>query len=318
MIFLYFLLLIVGLVFIIKGADFLVDGSSALARRFKIPEIVIGLTIVSMGTSAPELVVNIFASVKGSSDIVLGNIIGSNICNLLLILGISSIICPIVVKKNTIFKEIPFSIIAVILLFIFANISIFSKNVISIDRLESIVLLVCFLLFLFYVFNLNKNSKEELEQSKEIKLPIAIVFVISGFAGLFIGGKITVDSAINIAKFLGVSEKLIALTIISVGTSLPELATSAIAAYKKRSDIAIGNVVGSNIFNIFFILGISGIIRPIVFQPVMNIDIYVLIVASIILFFTMFVWVKHTITRLEGIIFLIGYVGYTAYLIYRG
>ena len=208
MIFLYFLLLIVGLVFIIKGADFLVDGSSALARRFKIPEIVIGLTIVSMGTSAPELVVNIFASVKGSSDIVLGNIIGSNICNLLLILGISSIICPIVVKKNTIFKEIPFSIIAVILLFIFANISIFSKNVISIDRLESIVLLVCFLLFLFYVFNLNKNSKEELEQSKEIKLPIAIVFVISGFAGLFIGGKITVDSAINIAKFLGVSYSL--------------------------------------------------------------------------------------------------------------
>ncbi|HPO50112.1 MAG TPA: calcium/sodium antiporter [Spirochaetota bacterium] len=319
MIFLYFFLLILGLAFVVKGADFLIDGSSSIARTFKIPEIVIGLTIISMGTSAPELIVNIFASVKGSSDIVFGNVIGSNLCNLLLILGLSAVIFPITVKRNTVFKEIPFTIIAAFILLIFANFTIFNSPDKALDRFEGAVLLILFVLFLFYVYRLNKNSKEEEESEiKMIKTPLAVLFVVLGFAGLFIGGKLTVDNAVNIAKLLGVSEKLIALTIISIGTSLPELATSAIAAYKKRSDIAIGNVVGSNIFNILFILGVSGIIRPVAFQNIMNIDIAVLLAGSVLLFAVMFIGKRHILSRAEGAFFLFGYVGYMAYLIIRG
>lgn len=319
MIFLYFFLLILGLAFVVKGADFLIDGSSSIARTFKIPEIVIGLTIISMGTSAPELIVNIFASVKGSSDIVFGNVIGSNICNLLLILGLSAVIFPITVKKNTVFKEIPFTIVAAFILLIFANFTIFNSPDKTLDRFESSVLLILFILFLFYVYRLNKNSNEDEESEiKMIKTPLAVIFVVLGFAGLFIGGKLTVDNAVNIAKLLGVSEKLIALTIISIGTSLPELATSAIAAYKKRSDIAIGNVVGSNIFNILFILGVSGIIRPVAFQNIMNIDIAVLLAGSALLFAVMFIGKRHILSRAEGAFFLFGYVGYMTYLIIRG
>lgn len=322
MIILYFLLLFLGLVIIIKSADLLIDGSVSIARKFKIPEIVIGLTIISIGTSAPELIVNIFASIKGSGGLAWGNVIGSNICNLFLILGFSSIIYPITVKKNTVYKEIPFLIISVIIIFLFANFSLFNFNRkdLMLDRIESGILLFLFLLFLFYVYRLNKKSDElskNLENIKILKLSISILFTISGFIGLFLGGKITVDNAVNIAKSLGVSEKLIALTIISIGTSLPELVTSTVAAFKKKSDIAIGNIIGSNIFNTLFILSISGLIKPIPFQLIMNIDLTMLFLGSLLLFITMFILVKHTITRLEGIIFLVGYISYIIYLIIR-
>lgn len=312
-----YILFIVGFFLLIKGADLLVDGASSVAKKLKIPSIVIGLTIVAFGTSAPEFIVNIFASLSGSTEIAIGNILGSNIANILLILGVSAIIYPIVAKRNTVLKEIPLSLLAIIVLGIMANDRLIDGASFSaISRIDGLVLLFFFIIFLYYTFNIAKSSKEKASEAIEVfSNPKSALFIILGLVGLTIGGKWIVDGAIKIAEIFKVSESLIGLTVVAIGTSLPELATSAIAAYKKQSDIAIGNVVGSNIFNIFWILGISSVIHPLPFNNSSNPDIIMTIVASLILFAVMFIGKKLTIQRWQGILMILLYIAYTVFLV---
>lgn len=312
-----YILFIIGFFILIKGADFLVSGSGSIARRMKIPSIVIGLTIVAFGTSAPELIVNIFASIQGNTEIAIGNILGSNIANILLILGISAIIYPVTAKANTILKEIPFSLLAVIVLGLMANdVLIDGKSFSSLSRIDGFVLVSFLIIFLYYIFGIAKsnqdNTKEEIKVLSNFK---SILFIILGLIGLVVGGKWIVDGAVKIAEFFNISQSLIGLTIIAIGTSLPELATSAVAAYKKETDIAIGNVVGSNIFNIFWILGASAIIRPLPFGSNSNSDIVMLILASLLLFSFMFVGKKMIIERWQGVFMVIAYFIYIIFLI---
>jgi len=312
-----YILFIIGFFLLIKGADLLVDGSASIAKKLKIPSIVIGLTIVAFGTSAPEFIVNIFASVQGNSEIAIGNILGSNIANILLILGISAIIYPITAKKNTLLKEIPLSLLAAVVLGLMANDMIIDGAGFSnITRIDGFILLSFFIIFLYYTFGITKSDTDIVE--KEIKVfsySKAVVFIILGLAGLVIGGKWIVDGAVKIAEFFNISQSLIGLTIVAIGTSLPELATSAIATYKKQSDIAIGNVVGSNIFNIFWILGVSAIIRPLPFNTSSNGDIAMTIFASILLFLVMFIGKKRVIERWQGVFMVSAYVGYVVFLV---
>ena len=295
----------------------MVDGSASIAKKLKISSIVIGLTIVAFGTSAPEFIVNIFASVQGNSEIAIGNILGSNIANILLILGISAIIYPITAKKNTVLKEIPLSLLAAVVLGFMANDMIIDGASFSgITRIDGFILLSFFIIFLYYTFGITKSDTDIVEEKMEVfSYSKAVGFIILGLAGLVIGGKWIVDGAVKIAVFFNISQSLIGLTIVAIGTSLPELATSAIAAYKKQSDIALGNVVGSNIFNIFWILGVSAIIRPLPFNTSSNGDIAMTIFASIILFIVMFIGKKRVIERWQGVFMVTSYVGYVVFLV---
>ncbi len=313
------LLLVVGFVLLIKGADWLVTGSSSLAKRFNISELVIGLTIVAFGTSAPELVVNVLASFKGANDIALGNIIGSNIFNLLFILGIAGLIYPITVHRNTVWREIPYSLFAAIVVLLIANDAFVDGTVGNrIDRTDGIMLLLFFVAFLYYAYlSIQSEDATDLVE-EEIKVMSglkSVGFTLIGLVLLILGGKLVVDNAIDIAVSFQISEKLIGLTIVAAGTSLPELATSAVAAFRKRSDIAIGNVVGSNIFNIFFILGTSAVINPIPYNTNFNIDILLLIVGTILLFGTMFVGKRHLVERWVAIVLIGVFLLYMVYLI---
>jgi cation:H+ antiporter len=320
---LLYLLFVIGFVLLIKGADWLVDGASALAKRFNISDLVIGLTIVSFGTSAPELFVNVYSSYVGNTGITIGNILGSNIANILLILGVSSLIFPLAVQKNTTWKEIPFSLLAAIMVGIMAaDFYLDGIPVSAITRSEGLVLLSFFIIFMYYIFETSKseqqeNSKNISDETNNHNQPIykSILFILLGLTGLSLGGKWIVDGAVSIATTLGVSQSLIGLTIIAVGTSLPELATSAIAAYKKNADIAVGNVVGSNIFNVFWILGVSSIINNIPFDQKNFIDIGITIFASLLLFLFMFIGKKHILQRWQGILFLLLYITYIVFLV---
>lgn len=312
------LIIVIGFVLLIKGANWLVTGASALAKKHNVSDLVIGLTIVSFGTSAPELVVNSIASVQQHSDIVFGNILGSNIVNLFLILGISAMIYPIDVQSNTVKKEIPVSIFAVVLLFVLANGFLFTgSNVLS--RIDGVILLAFFGGFMVYIFKQMKTDQlqhgsEEKPLNEMTNLKIWGLIII-GLVGLIIGGKLVVDNSIKIATALGISEKIIGLTIVAIGTSLPELMTSVVAALKKNSDIAIGNVIGSNIFNIFFILPISSFINPVLFNPSFNTELYLLAGGTLVLFIAMFTGGKRKLDRWEGAILLGIYLLYTANLI---
>lgn len=311
-------LLIVGFGFVIKGADLLIDGASSLAKRFSIPEIVIGLTIVAFGTSAPELVVNIFASLRHSNEMVLGNIIGSNVFNSLLILGIAGLIYPIAVQKKTVWREIPYSLAAVMVLFFMANDNIFGGDEVEqISRTDGVILLVFFAMFLMYVFFISKDGSEELHDVEVFTSTKTALFLLFGLAGLFLGGRMVVNHAVNIARELHVSEKLIALTIVSGGTSLPELVTSAVAAMKKRCDMAVGNVVGSNIFNILLVMGSSSVVYPVKFDRLFNFDIAVVAGSAMVLFLTMFTGKKRKLDRWEAAILLVVYVVYMYLVIAR-
>ncbi|OGY85277.1 MAG: sodium:proton exchanger [Candidatus Kerfeldbacteria bacterium RIFOXYA2_FULL_38_24] len=312
-----YILFIIGFFLLIKGANLLVDGSASIAKKLKISSIVIGLTIVAFGTSAPEFIVNIFASVQGNTEIAIGNILGSNIANILLILGISAIIYPITAKKNTVLKEIPLSLLAAIVLGLMANDMIIDGASFSgITRIDGFIFLSFFIIFLYYTFGITKSDKDIVEEEiKVFTYSKSAIFIILGLVGLTIGGKWIVDGAVQIAEFFNISQSLIGLTIVAVGTSLPELATSAIAAYKKQSDIAIGNVVGSNIFNIFWILGASAIIRPLPFNISSNSDIAMVIFASVMLFLVMFVGKKRVVERWQGVFMVISYVGYVVFLV---
>lgn len=275
----------------------------------------IGLTIVAFGTSAPELVVNSIASFDGQSDIILGNVIGSNNFNLFVILGIVGLIYPISVQSSTTWREIPISLGAILLTYFLAN-QFFFQNDAVISRFEGTFLLLLFAGFLFYVFKQLKADTAEVEVTQAILSNKKMtLFIIGGLFGLVVGGKLVVDNAINIATEFGVSNKIIGLTIIAAGTSLPELMTSVVAALKKNSDIAIGNVVGSNIFNLLLILSMSSIINPIQYNLAFNTDIYMLIGGTILLLAAMLTGTRKKLDRWEAAILLIIFVGYTVYLV---
>lgn len=310
------LLVVSGFACLIFGANWLVDGSSALAKKYKVSDLAIGLTIVAFGTSAPELVVNIIASYKGYSDIVLGNIIGSNNFNLFIILGLSGLILPITVQSSTAWKEIPISLIVTIILLFFLNDFEFSGQS-YLRRFDGIIMLLLFFLFLYYVVIQMKNDTAT--SIDNIQKPILKIWalIILGLAGLIAGGQLVVVNSVNIANSFGVSEKIIGLTIVAAGTSLPELVTSIVAAKKKNSDIAIGNVIGSNIFNILFILSISSIIKPIEYNPKFNLDIYILIGGTIFLLISMLTGQRKKIDRWEAALLIGFYTLYTFQLIMK-
>jgi len=312
-----YLLFLPGFYLLIKGADILVEGASSLAKRLKVSDLVIGLTIVALGTSAPELAVNISASYKGQTGIAISNVLGSNIANILLILGVSSIIRNVTVKENTVWKEIPFSLLAAIIVFLQANDVFFgagTKNQIS--RNDGLEMLAFFIIFLYYIFSIAKeeNIFEDEIPKLQLSLGKSILYIIVGLILLPLGSDWVVNGAVRVAKFFGISEAYIGLTIVAIGTSLPEMATSIVALYKKNSDISIGNVVGSNIFNVFLILGISSVIRPLEFSTKNNVDVVMTVLASLILFFSLFLGKKHEVERSQGILFLLIYI---IYLIFR-
>ncbi|MCB9815261.1 calcium/sodium antiporter [Candidatus Nomurabacteria bacterium] len=315
-------LFFVGFFLLIKGADWLVSGSSSLASKIGVSALIIGLTVVAFGTSAPELTVNLLASFNGNTDLAIANVVGSNIANILLILGISATIFPLAVQKGTVWREIPFAILAVIVVSVMASDVIIDNASTSVlSRTEGIVLMSFFAIFLYYIFSISKKSSDTSESKNETHQysnTQSSLMILAGMGGLVLGGKWIVDGAVSFATQLGVSEALIGLTIVAVGTSLPELATSAVAAYRKNADIAIGNVVGSNIFNIFWILGVSATVAPLPFSEQLGFDLIVMISVTLLLFFALFVGKKHKLKRWQGVMFVCLYILYTIILITRG
>ena len=308
------IILIISFCVLIKGADVFVDSASGVAKYLNVPDILIGLTIVAFGTSAPEASVSIKAVLAQNSDMVLGNIIGSNILNILLILGISSIIAPIHVQNNTIKKEIPFLfLVSLLMSVLLMDINLGEGTLNMISRADGIVILIFFAVFIYYLVILAKSGQaEEIETKYSFKQ--AIIYTILGLIAIVVGGNFVVDSATNIAISLGVSQKFIALTIVALGTSLPELVTSIAAAKKGKQDLAIGNVIGSNIFNICFVAGVpAAFIGNIIPSTPVTIDLVVMLLATIMLFF--FSYSKRKISKVEGISFLVVFVIYYSYLV---
>lgn len=311
-----FFSLIGGLVLLVRGADWLVDGSSSLARRLGVRPIVVGLTVVAFGTSMPELVVNLFAAFGGSVNIAISNIIGSNIANILLILGVSAVVRPLSVKSGTVWKEIPFALLAVVLVFIMANDVLIAggrENIL--DRIDGLVYVAFFVIFLFYTYGIAK-ADGKIEPIDTLPLGKTVALIGAGLIALIIGGKLSVDGAVVIARLLGMSERVIGLTVIAIGTSMPEFVTSVVAAYRRHADIAIGNVVGSNIFNIFWILGISAMVRPLPFSTQNSFDTLVSVLATLALFFAMFMGKRHILERWQGAMFIVFYVVYVNVLLF--
>ncbi|MGC9554306.1 MAG: calcium/sodium antiporter [Thermoplasmatota archaeon] len=322
---LIYVLLAVGFVLLVKGADFLVDGASSIARRLHVSDLVIGLTVVAFGTSAPEFVVNVVASVGGTTDIAIGNILGSNIFNILVILGISCLLHPLAVTTGTVWREIPLSLCAAVLLGVLA----FTDQFLGADsalltRMDGLVLIAVFLGFLYYIVNMAKRQR-----SHRLALPDpadshpgwgkAAVLVGVGLVMLNLGAVWVVEGAVELATALGVSQMMIAVTVVAVGTSLPELATSVAAALKKNADIAVGNIVGSNIFNILYILGVSSLICPLPFSHRNGVDMGMVVLASGLLFAAMFTGKKrHVLERWEGCVFLVVYGAYLVFAVFRG
>ena len=311
------LLLIVGFVLLIKGADIFVDGASSTALNLKVSKMVIGLTIVAFGTSAPELAVSIKALLSGSSDIVLGNVVGSNILNILLILGISSLFSSMVVKDNTVKKEIPLTILFSVLLTVLSFDNVFDKKITNvITRTDGFVILLFFIVFIYYLASIAKNNKEENEEAP-YKIGKSLLFVLIGLVGIVAGSNLVVDNASAIAKALNVSEKMISLTIVAFGTSLPELVTSVQAARKHENDIAIGNIIGSNIFNIGFVIGLPcALIGNINVGTFNYIDMFTMIGAAVLLFLLTFK--KRKLDKGEGLIMLLIFIVYYGYVIIGG
>lgn len=328
--FLAIILFIIGLVILIKGADFLVSGASAVSLRLKISPMVIGLTIVAFGTSSPELLVSVTSALSGNTDVALGNVVGSNIANILVILGISAIIYPLKVHKNTVWKEIPMSFLAAILLVLLGIQTILDNPNIPLSTIfttgqvgfltftNGLILLAFFIVFLYYTFGIAKAESSDETEVKKMTIPRSVIYIIGGLIGLGFGSSLLVDNAIILARTFGLSDAFIGLTLVAFGTSLPELATSISAAMKKQVDLAVGNVVGSNIFNIFLILGITSLVRPIPVSGQSLIDISVLFIATIFMFVALFVGTRNKIGRTEGIIMLVLYIGYISFLLYRG
>ena len=307
------LLLVGGLLLILIGANGLTDGAASVAKRFRIPSIVIGLTIVAFGTSAPELAVSVSSALKGSADIAIGNVVGSNIFNTLMIVGCTALFAPIVITRNTLRKEIPLCILSSIALLICANdilLNHATENVISIT--DGLLLLCFFAIFMGYTFAIASGSNGEGQDEEIRQLPMcrSILYIIGGLAGLIFGGQWFVEGASNIARSLGVSESIIGLTLVAGGTSI-------VAALKKNPEIAIGNVIGSNLFNIFFVLGCSASITPLRLNGITNFDLWVLVGSGILLWLFGLFFAKRTITRIEGGIMILCYIAYTTALIFK-
>ncbi len=324
---LYFALVAIGFVLLIKGADFLVNGASSLAKRFNVSDMAIGLTVVAMGTSAPELVINIISGgvtnvETGTQDIVFANIIGSNIFNLFMILGLCAVIYPLAVHKDALWKEIPFSLVSSFVFYVLINdVLFFGKSHNSLSVVDSVVLAGMFILFLIYIFmNLSRDGSDP-QRVKDIQVYGSIrttLMICLGVAGLVFGGHMIVENAVLIARAFGVGEKMIGLTILAAGTALPELATATVAAFQRKPDLAVGNIVGSNIFNMLFILSVTGFIHgELAFNPVLNTDIYLMIIGTFMLFIFMFTFSKYRVDRIEGMIYLITFVGYWYFLFER-
>lgn len=302
-----FILLLIGFLLLIKGADYFVDSASAIARKFHIPSMIIGLTIVSIGTSLPELSVSLTSALIGKNDLAVANVVGSNIFNILMGLGVTSIISKLPIEKNTIENDIPFlNIIGSILLILMLNLTL--------GRFEGMLLIGLLIGFLFYIIKPVLNNKEESKEESKLSFK-TILLGILGVVGIILGGDMVVDSASNIAKMFGMSQNLIGLTVVALGTSLPEFVTSVIAGIKGENEIAIGNIIGSNIFNILMILGISSIISPIVISFISVIDIMFMIAIGILLY--VFVVKSKTLKRYQGIVFVFLYIGYISYTIFR-
>lgn len=316
------LLLLVGLGIVIAGAESLVRGASSIAKRLGISSLVIGLTVVSFGTSMPELVVNLFSAFQGNADLAVGNVIGSNISNILLILGVSALIVPLTVQRSTVWKEIPLALLAVVLVFIMGNDVLLDGAVADLlSRTDGILLVSMFIIFMYYTWGMARNGKESIHDEGSVRqygTGMSALLIGGGLVGLFLGGKLLVDNAVEVALAAGMSEALVGLTIVAIGTSLPELATSVVAALHKQNDIAVGNIVGSNIFNIFWILGVTSTILPLPFNTAISIDVGVAIGATLVLFAVMFIGKRHTLQRWQGALLLAGFVSYMVYIITRG
>lgn len=313
--------LIAGFVFLIKGADLFVDGSSSIAKIFNVPTIIIGLTIVAMGTSAPETAVSISAALKGANEIAVSNVVGSNFFNLLVVVGICAILQPINITKPLLRRDYPYSIFSTVLLIAFLAGGYFFTGTPFLSRLEGIIFLICFISYILVLvrttlIEIAVGEKVEIEEIKSRSLPVSILLIIIGLAGVIIGGDLVVDSASVIAAQFGMSDTLIGLTIVAIGTSLPELVTSVVAAKKGEADLALGNVVGSNIFNILFVLGVSTTVHSITLGTDAITDTFLLIVASIIVL-AIILKKGSYIRRKEGMAMVVIYVVYTAYIILR-
>jgi len=311
------LLLVLGFVMLIKGADWLVDGASALAKKINISDLAIGLTIVAFGTSTPELVVNTLATYDNHHDIVFGNVIGSNILNLFIILGVTGLVAPLVVKSSTVWKEIPFSFLAIVILFLLTNEFFLTENHIF-SRIDGLIFLLLFVIFLIYVYKQLKTDIAEINLSTKTYSGFKVwSFIILGLAGLIVGGKLVVNNAVHIATTVGMSEKLIGLTVVALGTSMPELATSITATIKKNTDIAVGNIIGSNIFNISLVLPVCSFLSPITYNRAFNTDVLILAGGTIFLFVAMFSGMKKKLDRWEAGLLVLFYIGYVLYMIYK-
>ncbi len=310
--------LLLGLALVVFGADYLVEGASSVARRFGLSEFVIGLTIVGMGTSAPEMVVSFIGAIQGNADISVGNVVGSNIFNALLILGITGILLPVAITPENRKKDIPVNIVVTLLLIVLGfKHTLLGIGTDGLTRIDGAVLVVLFGLYMWQSFARGKEEPEEQpqEEAKPIKLYWAILMIVGGLAGLIWGGNLFVDSATEIAHHLGVSDKFIAITILAGGTSLPELATCVAAAAKKKGQLALGNIIGSNLFNILLILGGSALIHPLSFEDISFVDMGVLLLSALVIWSSCFVGKKNTLDRLDGVFLVLIWLGYMAYLI---
>ncbi len=310
-------LLIAGLLLILFGANWLVNGSSSVAKRFGISEFVIGLTIVGIGTSSPEMVVSFLSSFQGKAEMAIGNIVGSNIFNTLMILGVTALISPLTITQSNLKKDIPLNIIVTIILILLGmNFTIFGTGSDQLSRLDGGILLAIFAIYLWISFRSDSADEHtEDENGKEYTILMSVILIAAGLASLIFGGRIFVNSATELAKMFGVSDKFIAITVMAAGTSMPELATCVVAAIKGRGQLALGNILGSNISNILLILGGAALINPLSFKGMTYVDIGIVVISAVLIFASAFLFRKKELDRYEGAIFLLMEVGYMWYLI---
>lgn len=316
-------LLILGLALILGGANFLTDGSAALAQRFRVPEFIVGLTIVAVGTSTPELVVSVLSAAAGNSDVAIGNIVGSNIFNVFLILGVCALIAPLPLTGGNIRRDLPFlTAVSVLLLLLTSDRLLGLGEVDAIGRIDGIVMLLLYIALIRYTIRAERRTAAQATQTTQTEKPqrsrslwLIVVMIAGGLAGLIFGGELFLDSASSIARALGVSESVIAITLVAGGTSLPELASSVVSLLKGKSEMALGNVIGSNIANILLILGLSATIHPLTLGGITRIDLLTVLLSSLLLFVTAFTFRRKAVDRWEGAIFLVIYALYIGYLV---
>ncbi|MBQ7273331.1 MAG: calcium/sodium antiporter [Bacteroidales bacterium] len=310
------ILFLVGLALVVFGADYLVEGASAVARRFGLSEFVIGLTIVGMGTSAPEMVVSFIGAAQGNADIALGNVVGSNIFNTLLILGITALILPMAITKENRRRDIPMNIVTVVVLILLGlEHTIFGIGSDGLSRLDGGILLALFIGYMWFSFKHSSPDSDSPSETRQLKIWLAILYIAGGLSALVFGGRMFVNSAVSIAQTLGVSDKFIAITIIAGGTSMPELATCVAAAVKKKGQLALGNIIGSNIFNVLLILGGSALINPLSFADISFIDLGILLASALALLTSCHIGKKNSLDRLDGALFLLLWAAYMTWLI---